>query len=97
MDDNEIQQDMLLRAEAIIEQIVDLKRKVTNQIKNKASHEAIASTFAEITSLTVDLEALQVFIFIPKALAMKEEALEKEFFFTERLPRAMKTLKRYHN
>lgn len=95
MDNNEIQQDMQLRAEAIIEEIVDLKRKVTNQIKNKASHEVIANTFAEIASLTVDLESLQVFIFMPKALVMEE--LEKEFFFRERLPRAMKTLKRHHN
>lgn len=95
MDNKEIQQDMQLRAEAIIEEIIDLKREVINLIKNRANPEIIASIFEEIASLTIDLESLQVFIFMPEALVLEE--LEKEFFFRERLPRAMKTLKRYHN
>jgi hypothetical protein len=93
--DNEIEKDMQLKVEAIIEEIIDLKRDAISQIKNKENPQIIADTFEKIASLTIDLESLKVFIFIPDALTM--EKLEKEFFFKERLPRAMKSLKRYHN
>lgn len=93
--DNEIEKEMRLRADAIIEEILDLKQDAINQIKNKAHPEVLVNTFEKIASLVIDLESLEAVIFIPDALKMED--LEKEFFFKERLPRVMKTLKRYHN